>query len=328
MGIICLICLVDLTRHNLSGFPPNLTRQAYNVISMDFRPIWPPNSLRWCLVESVQLGGNPLRCLPGQIGWKSFEITLYTCLVESVELGGNLLRLHCMPARSNRLNWVEIYWDYIVCLPGRIGWKSIEITLYACLVNRVESIEITLYACLVELGGNLSRLHCMPAWLNRFNWVEIYWDYIVCLPGRIGHHLMDFHPIQPPNLTDLTRHHLNGFPPNLTRHCLNGFPPNSTIISVDFYPIQPVINAWSNWLNLTNVRAFESSSQWISTQFDRFDQPSSQWKINIKLHNTSEVDSTSKSTSFIKLLHFWVFQYFLSSKSTFMTCPQTGQLQF
>ena len=157
---------------------------------------------------------------------------------------------------------------------------------------------------------------------------------------------MDFHPIQPPNLTNSTRHHLNGFPPNFTnstRHHLNGFPPNLTIISVDFYPIQPVINAWSNRLNLTNVRAFESSfqwistqidwfdqasSQWISTQFDQFDQPSSQWKINTKLHNTSEVDSTSKSAGFIKLLHFWVFQYFLSSKSTFMTCPQTGWLQF
>ena len=158
---------------------------TYNVISMDFHPIrpvefdwhlkpltgiqcnlngFPPNSLGWCLVESVKLGGR--------IGWKSIEITLYTCLVESVELG------------------------------GRIGSKSIEITLYACLV---ESVKLD-------------------------------------------------------------------------------------IIS------------------------------WIFTQFNRFDQPSSQWKINTKLHNTSEVDSTSKSTGFIK--------YFLSLKSTFMTCPQTGRLQF
>ena len=79
------------------------------------------------------------------------------------------------------------------------------------------------------------------------------------------------------------------------------------MILVDFYPIRPVINAWSN---LSNVRAFESSSQCISTQFDRFDQASSQWistqfdQVNTKLHNTSEVDSTSKLTGFIKLLHF------------------------
>ena len=49
------------------------------------------------------------------------------------------------------------------------------------------------------------------------------------------------------------------------------------------------------------------------------------WKINTKLYNTSEVDSTSKLTSFIKLLHFWDFQYFLSSKSTSRTYPQTYQ---
>ena len=34
-------------------------------------------------------------------------------------------------------------------LTGRIGWKSIEITLYACLVKSV------------ELGGNPLRLHCL-----------------------------------------------------------------------------------------------------------------------------------------------------------------------
>ena len=32
--------------------------------------------------------------------------------------------------------------------------------------------------------------------------------------------------------------------------------------------------------------------------------PSSQWKINTKLHNTSEVDLASKSAGYIKLLHF------------------------
>ena len=64
-------------------------------------------------------------------------------------------------------------------MPGQIsqiGWKSIEITLYACLVELVElggqigwtSIEITLYAWsnrsnwVVELGGHPLRLHCMP----------------------------------------------------------------------------------------------------------------------------------------------------------------------
>ena len=82
-----------------------------------------------------------------------------------------------------------LYLFFIEMMPGRIGWKSIAITLCACLVELCgnllrlhcmpaggirlvelggrsgwKSIEITLYACLVELGGNLLRLHCMPAW--------------------------------------------------------------------------------------------------------------------------------------------------------------------
>ena len=44
-------------------------------------------------------------------------------------------------------------------LGDQIGWKSIEITLYACLI---------------ELGGNPLRLHCMPALSNWSNWVEIH----------------------------------------------------------------------------------------------------------------------------------------------------------
>ena len=118
----------------------------------------------------------------------------------------------------------------------------------------------------VKLGGNPLRLHCMPAWSNQSNWVVKYawsnWSNWASsqwistqfdqslMPGRIGHHLMDFHPIQPPNSTDSTRHHLNGFPPNLTdltRHNLNGFPPNLTNLMTQFN---------------------QASSQWISTQFD------------------------------------------------------------
>ena len=51
-------------------------------------------------------------------------------------------------------------------------------------------------------------------------------------------------------------------------------------------------------------------------------------KKRIKLYNAAGVDSTSKLIGFIKLLHFQVFQYFLSSKSTFRIYPQTGRIQF
>ena len=143
-------------------------------------PAW-SNRLNWGggWIRLVELGGNPLRlhCMPAwlnrsnwgvsnstsQIGWKSIEITLYAWLVKSVEfggggveLGGNPLRLHCMTAWSN--------WGDGLNSTGWIGWKSIEITLYACLVKSV------------ELGG---------IEFDRSNWVEIHWDYIVCLPGQI-----------------------------------------------------------------------------------------------------------------------------------------------
>ena len=120
---------------NLNGFQPNSTRQAYNVISMDFHPI------------------RLIR--PGIIS----------------------------------MNWVEIHWDYIVCLPGRIGLKSIEITLYACQCNLngfPPNLTDSTRHHLNELGGNPLGLHCMPAQLNWSNWASSQWISI-----------QFDHPIQP-----------------------------------------------------------------------------------------------------------------------------------
>ena len=289
----------------------------------------------------VKLGGNPLglHCRPAWSNWSNWSNWV-------IELGGNPLRLHCMPARSNQSNWASSQWistqfdhpnqpiwpgiisldfhpiqpanstdltrHYLNELGGWIGWKSIEITLYACLV---------------KLGGNPLGLHCMPAWSNRSNWVvELV---------KLGIISMDFHPIWPiwPGIISMDFHPIWPiWPPNSTSQ-FDWFNQASSQwigwlnwveIHWDYIVCLPGRIGQIGWLNWSNW----ASSQWISTQFDRFNQPSSQWKINTKLHNTSEVDLTSKSTSFIKLLHFWVFQYFLSSKSTFMTCPQTGRLQF
>ena len=264
----------------------------------------------------VKLGGNPLRlhCMPvkgfrcrsnstGQIGWKSIEITLYVC----------------------QSNWVEIHWDYIVCMPvelggnplrlhcmyaGRIGWKSIEITLYVCQLNWVEI--------------HWDYIVCMPVEFDRSNWVEIHWDYIVCLLKALDAGGIRWKSIE------------------ITLYVcqLNWVEIHWDYIVCLLKALDAGRIGWSNWieiqwdddsnaLTLVKFNQFDrASSQWISTQFIRFNQASSQWKIDTKLHSTSEVDSTSKSTGFIKLLHFWVFQHFLSSKSTFMTCPQTGRLQF
>ena len=171
----------------------------------------------------------------------------------------------------------------------------------------------------------------MPAWLNQLNWsnwVEIHWDYAWSnQPGIRGR----WCPIRPginywSNWVEI---HWDDAWSNQSNWVvkLGGNPLRWCLI----WPIRPDINYWSNWSNWVEIhrdyawsnwveihwddaqfdqfnqassqwistQLDQSSSQWITTQFDQFDQPSSQWKINTKLHNTSEVDSTSKSTSFI-----------------------------
>ena len=59
------------------------------------------NPLRWCLVESVNLGGNPLRW------WLKCS---YIGQIRPIPLGINYW-----------LNWIEIHWN-----DGQIRWKSIE----------------------------------------------------------------------------------------------------------------------------------------------------------------------------------------------------------
>ena len=49
----------------------------------------------WSSLTS-RIGCKSIEIDAGQIGCKSIEITLYACLVESVELGVNPLRLHCL----------------------------------------------------------------------------------------------------------------------------------------------------------------------------------------------------------------------------------------
>ena len=84
----------------------------------------------------VELGGNPLRlhCMPA---WsKCLLQALDAGQIRLVKLGANPLRLHCMPAWSKcLLKALDASRIRLVELGGQIGWKSIEITLYACLVE-------------------------------------------------------------------------------------------------------------------------------------------------------------------------------------------------
>ena len=72
---------------------------------------------------------------------------------------------------------------------------------------------------------------------------------------------------------------------------------------MDLLPIGPVefdraLNTGQIGSKFTEIDAGRFGEKFIEIT------PSSQWKINTKLHNTSEVDLASKSAGFIKLLHF------------------------
>ena len=184
------------------------------------------------------------------------------------ELGGNPLRLHCMPALSNRLNWVEIHWidqayetDDAQFDQASSQWISTQFDQASSQWIGWKSIEITLYACLVELGGNPLRLHCMPAWLNWSNWVVELVKFgrnPLNRPGIWGR----WCPIQPGIISMNWVVKLGGNP--LRLHCMPAW-------------LNRLIG-WSNWSNWVEIHWIDqASSQWISTQFDQFDQASSQW---------------------------------------------------
>ena len=138
------------------------------------------------MVELVKLGGNPLRL----------------CLVELVELGGNPLRL--WPPNLNEF------------LPKSTSIYLNEFT--------PKSTSIYLNGFTPNLTGQI-RLG-INYWSN---WVEIHWDYIVCLPGRIGYHLSGFTPnlrgvqiLSPSRIrpAKLGVNPLRLWPPNSTRHTM------------------------------------------------------------------------------------------------------------
>ena len=74
-------------------------------------------------------------------------------------------------------------------------------------------------------------------------YATLYLFFIGMMPGRIGWKSIEMMP----GRIGQIGHHLNGFPPNLTNSTSNSCLVELGIISMDFHPIQPVINAWLNW---------------------------------------------------------------------------------
>ena len=228
---------------------------------LNFYPIWPAINTwsNWVVELVVELGGNSLRlCLvesvkfSGQIGWKSIEI---------------------MPSRIGRiwwLNWVEIHWAYIVCLPGRIGriwWSNWEEIHWDYAWSNWSNLVVELGGnplrlCLVELvefGGWIGwkSIEIMPGWIGQIwwlNWVEIHWDYIVCLPVKGSRCRLNStiwpgscRPITPirPGIISMDFHPILIWP---------------GIISMDFHPIRPGIISMKNKYKV---------AQYIWSRFDQ-----------------------------------------------------------
>ena len=154
---------------------PNLTRQAYNVISVNFHPIWPV----------IYARSNST----GRIGCKSIEITLPVKGIRPVKLGGNPLRLHCLLKAFDRSNST-----------GRIGCKSTEMIpnstrqAYNVISVNFHPIWPVIYAqsnstgwigCKsIEITLPVKAFRC-PVEFDQSNWVEIHWDYDHQIwPGR------------------------------------------------------------------------------------------------------------------------------------------------
>ena len=133
---------------------------------MDLHPIWPVEFDR--------------ALITGQIGCKSTEINWH------------LKPLHCMPAWSNLVviismdllpirlginywsNWVEIHWDYIVSLPGWIGYHVSEFTPnLKGGSNSIPPVEFDWALNTGQIGWKFTEItfvclpvHSMAAWSN------------------------------------------------------------------------------------------------------------------------------------------------------------------
>ena len=179
-----------------------------------------------------------------------------------------------MPVEFDRSNWVEIHWDYIVyaCLlkaldaggiwpvelggnPLRLHCICLPVKGFRCQSNLTgwigwKSIEITLYACLVELCGHPLGLHCICLPVKGFRCHsnstsrigQIGWKSTEIMSGRIGR--IGWKSIE------------------ITLYAYLAESVKLGIISMDFHPVWPVINAWSNW---TSSHGFSPNS---TTQFD------------------------------------------------------------
>ena len=126
----------------------------------------------------------------------------------------------------------------------KLGWNSLRLHLYACLI---ELGIIPVISTQFEGGSNsIPPVKFYWAWNTGQNGCKFTEITFVCLPNWIGYHPSDFHPIW---LVFHARSNLAGHEilvklgVNLMRlHCMP---------------------AWSNWV----------SSLWIYTQFDQYFMP-------------------------------------------------------
>ena len=118
-----------------------------------------------------------------------------------------------------------------------------------------------------DAWSNQVEIHWDDAWSNRPNWVEMHWDD--AWSNWVEMHWDDaqFDQFDQALIT-------GGIGWNPLRLCLvksvefDQCKSIWVIISVDFHPIQPVINAWLNWVKIHWDDAWSNRSNWVEIHWD------------------------------------------------------------
>ena len=194
----------------LNGFTPNSTGRIW--LGMKYWSNW------------VEIHWDYIICLPGRIGYHPNEFNWHLSQWIYSQFDRSNFKF------DQAWNTGQIGWKFIVCLPDQIGYHpsrfTPNFTSNSCPVEFNQAWNTGKTGCkFTEITFVCLPVHSMATWSNlvviismdllpirpvKFqiwpgmkywsNWVEIHWDYIVCLPGRIGYHLNGFTPNLTSNL--------------------------------------------------------------------------------------------------------------------------------
>ena len=229
---------------------PNSTRQEYNVISMNFYPIWP--------VINAQSNST------GQIGCKSIEIMptkFDQAGVHSTRQAYNVISMNFHPiwpvinARLNLTSWIEL------------GVNPLRYNVWIFpiwpLINARSNSPLRLWPQFDQAGIQCKGFRCRLISVDS----HPIWPVINAqsnLTGRIGCKSIEIMTTK----FDQAGIQCKGF--------------RCWLISMNVYPIWPVINAQSNLTSQIGCKSIEIDAGWIHWDDAQFDQAGVQCNLNEK----------------------------------------------